>query len=187
MLLAWHSRTPYQHEYVALRSFCYTRHIFRPLCPQEIARQTEYINRWLALDEATKSKVKQDALMALASPTGKIGTVAAQVVSAIASVELPNGQWMDVIGLLLGFVSDPSNISLRVATLQAIGFICESLQDVRLIFSLSCAPDLRCDTETGDSIDAFERDLDCCYSWCAQGRAISGSPVRCHPRVAELA
>ena len=75
--------------------------------------------------------MKQDALMALASPTGKVGTVAAQVVSAIASVELPNGQWMDVIGLLLGFVSDPSNISLRVATLQAIGVICESLQDVR--------------------------------------------------------
>ena len=65
--------------------------------------------------------------MALASPTGKVGTVAAQVVSAIASVELPNGQWMDVIGLLLGFVSDPSNISLRVATLQAIGFICETI------------------------------------------------------------
>ncbi|KAI0717699.1 ARM repeat-containing protein [Cerioporus squamosus] len=106
------------------------------LSAREIARQTDYANRWLALDEATRNKVKQDALMALASPAGKVGTVAAQVVSAIASVELPNGQWMDVIGLLLGFVSDPSNISLRVATLQAIGFICESLQDKPDILSM---------------------------------------------------
>lgn len=70
--------------------------------------------------------------MALASPAGKVGTVAAQVVSAIAAVELPQGHWMDVIGILLGFVSDQSNTSLRVATLQTIGFTCEALQNVRL-------------------------------------------------------
>ena len=69
--------------------------------------------------------------MALASSAGKVGTVAAQVVSAIASVELPMGQWLDVVTILLGFVSDPANIQLRVATLQTIGFICESLQSVR--------------------------------------------------------
>lgn len=75
--------------------------------------------------------------MALASSSTKIGTVAAQFVSAIASVELPNGQWMDVVGLLLGFVSDPANVNLRVATLQAIGFICESLQSVRVLPTIS--------------------------------------------------
>ncbi|KAI0744690.1 ARM repeat-containing protein [Earliella scabrosa] len=106
------------------------------LAAREIARQTDYANRWLALDDATKNKVKQDALMALASPTGKIGTVAAQVVSAIAAVELPHGQWMDVVGILLGFVSDAANVNLRVATLQAIGFICEALQSKPEILSM---------------------------------------------------
>ncbi|KAI0351594.1 ARM repeat-containing protein [Trametes cingulata] len=106
------------------------------LSAREIARQTEYANRWLALDEGTKNKVKQDALMALASPAGKVGTVAAQVVSAIAAVELPQGQWMDVISILLGFVSDQSNTSLRVATLQAIGFTCEALQNKPEILSM---------------------------------------------------
>ena len=124
------SRTPYQHEYVTSPPPPCTRHIPSPL-PQELARQTDYANRWLALDDGTKNKVKQDALMALASPAAKVGTVAAQVVSAIASVELPMGQWMDVVGILLGFVSDQSNGNLRIATLQAIGFICESLQTVR--------------------------------------------------------
>ncbi|KAH9893956.1 ARM repeat-containing protein [Cubamyces lactineus] len=106
------------------------------LSAREIARQTDYANRWLALDEGTRNKVKQDALMALASPAPKVGTVAAQVVSAIAAVELPQGQWMDVISILLGFVSEQSNTSLRVATLQAIGFTCEALQNKPEILSM---------------------------------------------------
>ncbi|OSD03642.1 ARM repeat-containing protein [Trametes coccinea BRFM310] len=106
------------------------------LSAREIARQTDYANRWLALDDGTRNKVKQDALMALASTAGKVGTVAAQVVSAIAAVELPQGQWMDVITILLGFVSEQSSSNLRVATLQAIGFICEALQNKPEILSM---------------------------------------------------
>ncbi|CDO70451.1 hypothetical protein BN946_scf184999.g92 [Trametes cinnabarina] len=106
------------------------------LSAREIARQTDYANRWLALDEGTRNKVKQDALMALASTAGKVGTVAAQVVSAIAAVELPHGQWMNVITTLLGFVSEQSSTNLRVATLQAIGFICEALQNKPEILSM---------------------------------------------------
>lgn len=74
--------------------------------------------------------------MALASSNAKVGTVAAQVVSAIASVELSNGQWMDVVGILLGFANG-DNVNLRMATLQTIGFICESLQSVRFRSHLS--------------------------------------------------
>ena len=64
--------------------------------------------------------------MTLHSSIKAIGTVAAQVVQAIAIVELPHNQWPELIGLLLGFVNQ-DNINLRVATLQAIGFICESI------------------------------------------------------------
>lgn len=71
--------------------------------------------------------MKHDALSALASPTAKVGTVAAQAVSAIAAVEFPNEQWLEVVEILLGFVNNQANPSLRVATLQAIGFICESV------------------------------------------------------------
>lgn len=65
--------------------------------------------------------------MALGSPVSRVGTVAAQVVSAIAAVELPQGHWSEVIEILLGFVNNQANTNLRVATLQAIGFICESI------------------------------------------------------------
>ena len=104
--------------------------------------------------------------MALASPAAKVGTVAAQVVSAIASVELPMGQWMDVVGILLGFVSDQSNGNLRIATLQAIGFICESIQSVRTMPDISKGQPSYTAAETGNSINAFKRDFDLCNSRC---------------------
>lgn len=65
--------------------------------------------------------------MTLGSNSAKAGTFAAQVVAAIAAVELPNGQWNDLIEVLLGFVNNQPSTNLKIATLQAIGFICESI------------------------------------------------------------
>jgi importin subunit beta-1 len=86
------------------------------------------------LDAETRGKIKQDALMTLGSTSTKAGTFAAQVVAAIASVELPQAQWQDLIELLLGFVNNQQgNNNLKVSTLQAIGFICESIVRLFLI------------------------------------------------------
>ncbi|EPS97330.1 hypothetical protein FOMPIDRAFT_1025098 [Fomitopsis schrenkii] len=98
------------------------------LSARDSARQLDYSNRWLALEDTTRNKVKQDGMMALGSPNTKIGTVAAQVVAAIAAVELPHGQWSELIEILLGFVNNQSNTNMRIATLQAIGFICETIK-----------------------------------------------------------
>ena len=90
-------------------------------------------NRWLALPNDTKTKIKQDALLTLGSPQSKAGTFASQVVAAIAAVELPQGQWPNLIEILLGFVNSQGNTNLRIATLQTIGFICEAI--VRIFLS----------------------------------------------------
>ncbi|KAF8841836.1 ARM repeat-containing protein [Paxillus ammoniavirescens] len=98
------------------------------LSARETARQSEYANRWLALDSATKDKIKQESLVTLASPLTKAGAFAAQVVAAIAAVELPHDQWPDLIELLLGFVNNSTDPNLKIATLQTIGYICESIK-----------------------------------------------------------
>ena len=67
------------------------------------------------------------ALKALASPTAKVGQPAAQFVAAIAAIEFPVAQWLDLIEILLGFMNDQANTPQRVSTLQAIGYICESI------------------------------------------------------------
>lgn len=98
------------------------------LTARETSRQTEYSNRWLSLDPDTKAKIKQDALMTLASPNLKAGQFASQVVAAIAAVELPQDQWKDLIEILLGFVNNQPNTNLKIATLQTIGYICETIK-----------------------------------------------------------
>ncbi|TFK36480.1 armadillo-type protein [Crucibulum laeve] len=98
------------------------------LSARESTRQTELTNRWLNLNAEVKQKVKQDALLTLASPQAKAGNFASQVVAAIAAVELPQGHWGDLIEILLGFVNNQPNPNLKVATLQTIGYICEAIK-----------------------------------------------------------
>ncbi|KAJ7222479.1 armadillo-type protein [Mycena pura] len=98
------------------------------LSARDAARVTEYANRWMNLANDAKTKIKNDALLTLASPAPKAGAFASQVVAAIAAVELPLGHWGDLIEILLGFVNSQTNSNLRIATLQAIGFICESIK-----------------------------------------------------------
>ncbi|KAG8860622.1 karyopherin beta [Serendipita sp. 411] len=89
-------------------------------------RQNEVTARWLNVPGEYRAKVKTDSLRALSSSTSRAGAVAAQVVAAIAAIELPNNQWDDLITDLLGAVNG-GDLNTRVATLQCIGFICESI------------------------------------------------------------
>ena len=72
-----------------------------------------------------KAKIKQEALITLGSASQKAGNFASQVVAAIAAVELPQGQWQDLIEVLLRLVNTSDNVNLKIATLQTIGYICE--------------------------------------------------------------
>lgn len=98
------------------------------LTAREVARQQESAERWLGLPVEIKTKIKSDALTTLSSPEQKAGIFSSQVVSAIAGVELPNGQWAELIEILLGLVNNQDNTNLRVATLQTIGYICETIK-----------------------------------------------------------
>ncbi|KAK9764087.1 karyopherin Kap95 [Basidiobolus ranarum] len=97
------------------------------LTAKEEHRKEEMVQRWLAIDANTKAQVKQAVLATLASPDLKAGTVAAQAVSAIAAIEIPRGEWLDLIQVLLGNVTSTDNANLKQSTLQSLGFICESI------------------------------------------------------------
>lgn len=95
------------------------------LTGRESVNTPELTARWReTVDPSTKQAIKTTCLQTLASADRKAGSVAAQAVSAIASIELPSGEWPDLIGNLLSFVGQ-ENVNLRIATLQAVGFICE--------------------------------------------------------------
>ncbi|CAG8653020.1 14032_t:CDS:10 [Gigaspora rosea] len=84
-------------------------------CNSEASRRYEITQRWLNMVLAT-----------LGSSDQRAAATAAQVVLAIATIELPTGQWTDLMKTLLG-TSTTDNSQLKIVTLTAIGFVCESI------------------------------------------------------------
>lgn len=53
---------------------------------------------------------------------------AALVVAKVAAIELPRGEWRELIATLLANMSTtPPNSGLQQATLQALGYVCEEM------------------------------------------------------------
>jgi len=57
----------------------------------------------------------------------RAGLVAAQVVAAIAAIELPIGEWEDVIRQMLQTLQTSDNNNLKQCTFKAIGYVCEAI------------------------------------------------------------
>ncbi|GAA6005310.1 karyopherin beta [Rhodotorula paludigena] len=98
------------------------------LSAREAARQEDYANRWKSLDPATRDQLKHDALATLAATERGARNAAGQVIAAIAAIELPAGLWPSLIGQLLALAARNDDPNLRQATLQTIGYICESIK-----------------------------------------------------------
>ncbi|KAK0723868.1 armadillo-type protein [Apiosordaria backusii] len=99
---------------------------------REFARQASLQAKWLnQTDQETKTRVKQLALETLSSTNAQAGQATAQVVAAIAAIELPRDQWPDLMASLVRNVSEGTPHQ-KQASLTTIGFICESQdQDLR--------------------------------------------------------
>jgi importin subunit beta-1 len=80
----------------------------------------------MTLSDDVKNYVKQCVVQTLGTETRP--SSAAQCISAIASVEIPQGQWVDVIDVLKANVTNPeSPESLKEASLETLGYICQAL------------------------------------------------------------
>ncbi|KAG2226727.1 hypothetical protein INT45_001074, partial [Circinella minor] len=102
------------------------------LSAKEYARKEEQTGRWLAVDADTRNQVKQGALLTLATPRKPVANIAGQVIAAIAEIELPLQEWPDLIRIVLENVTNTDNAALKMATLQAIGYVCEATDPVCL-------------------------------------------------------
>ncbi|KDE02353.1 hypothetical protein MVLG_07086 [Microbotryum lychnidis-dioicae p1A1 Lamole] len=98
------------------------------LSARDTSRSDEYAQRWKSLDPATRTQLKHAVLSTLAAADRGARNVAGQVVAAIAAIEVPAAMWPTLIAQLLELVANGDNPGLRQATLQAIGYICESMK-----------------------------------------------------------
>ncbi|KAL3481982.1 armadillo-type protein [Aspergillus californicus] len=99
-------------------------------------RLVEVQTKWLQqITPEIKAQVKELALKTLGSKDGRAGQSAAQFIVSIAAIELPRGEWTDLMQILVNNVGTGSD-QLKQASLVTIGFICES-QDMELRESLA--------------------------------------------------
>ncbi|KAK4145371.1 armadillo-type protein [Dichotomopilus funicola] len=102
---------------------------------REFARQAELQAKWLnQTDQDSKTRIKQLALETLSSTNAQAGQATAQVIAAVAAIELPRNQWPDLMHVLVRNVSEGTQHQ-KQSSLTTIGFICES-QDTELRASL---------------------------------------------------
>lgn len=94
-------------------------------------------NDWMALPPELRTQVKNHSTMALASGQMQVRLAAAQVISKIATIELPkvdgnnHSQWEDLMPTLLSAVvspeATPQGMAKKEAALNTIGYICEEI------------------------------------------------------------
>ncbi|GAM23184.1 hypothetical protein SAMD00019534_063590 [Acytostelium subglobosum LB1] len=97
------------------------------ICSNNPTTNDLYAKQWLALPENAKNEIKNNLLNTLPSPNFEARHTAAQVVSKIALVELPQGQWGTLIPMLLENIQQ-TNEQLKQTTLQTIGYICVEIK-----------------------------------------------------------
>ncbi|EEB16196.1 importin beta, putative [Pediculus humanus corporis] len=89
--------------------------------------KTQYQQRWLSFPEDTRAYIKNNILASLGTENTR-PSCAAQCVAYVAVVELPNGQWNNLIETLVSnIVATTSTEMLKEATLEAIGYICQEI------------------------------------------------------------
>lgn len=82
--------------------------------------------KWVALDPATKSKIKESALQVLLSNDERMTSSVPQLVSTIATIELPRNEWPSLIPTIIENTKTDKPTQVKRSCLLTIGYICES-------------------------------------------------------------
>jgi importin subunit beta-1 len=104
---------------------------------RDAARLQEVQVRWAQqVPQPTKTQVKTLSTQTLNAKDVRAGHSAAQVITAIASIELPRNEWPELMPTLVQNVGSGSD-ALKQSSLATLGFICEEKDaDMRTALSL---------------------------------------------------
>lgn len=79
---------------------------------------------WNLLPSDVKQKVKNNALSVLVNTDFLIVKAGANVISSIVFVEIPNGEWLEIIDILAENTKN-DNFTIKNASITTIGYICQ--------------------------------------------------------------
>lgn len=81
--------------------------------------------RWLLLPTSQRQSVKEFSLQALLTENDRVANSAAQLVAAIADIELPRNEWPELIPIIIENTKAEKPVNVKRASLLTIGYICE--------------------------------------------------------------
>ncbi|KAK3000115.1 hypothetical protein RJ639_023796, partial [Escallonia herrerae] len=101
---------------------------------KDATRKEHLVQQWVAIDITVKSQIKGLLLKTLGSSVHEARHTAAQVIAKIASIEIPRKEWPDLIGSLLVYMTQQDRpASLKQATLETLGYVCEEISHQDLV------------------------------------------------------
>lgn len=93
--------------------------------------------RWLSFPADVRTYIKNNVLRSLGTETHRPSS-ASQCVAYIACAELPHQQWPELIGILTQNVTSPTSTEMmKEATLEAIGYLCQDIQEPEVLSAQS--------------------------------------------------
>lgn len=96
------------------------------LTSKDQVKKQQQAERWIQVDQPTKTHFKQIALNTLLSNDERVANQAASLVAAIADIELPRSEWPDLIDIIVENTKPEKPVHVKRASLLTIGYICES-------------------------------------------------------------
>jgi len=100
------------------------------ICKNLIANRSgdaRYAELWISVEPFFKTSMKDAILLQLASPSSLVRTQIASLVSIIAAIEIPRGEWLNLVPMLCTN-STHQDQQVKLASLQTLGFICEEIE-----------------------------------------------------------
>ena len=97
------------------------------LISKDSVKNQHFSQRWLqTIDIPTRNQIKTNAITALFSPENRVANAAAQLVSAIADIELPGGEWPELMKIMVDNTAPNHPENVKRSFLLTLGYICES-------------------------------------------------------------
>lgn len=96
------------------------------LTSKDPRKRASQLTRWASLDAGVRASIKQIAVKILLGDGKDMVTSISQLVSAIATIELPRNEWPDLIPTIIENTKSDKPVNVKRACLLTIGYICES-------------------------------------------------------------
>lgn len=92
-------------------------------------QQQQFLSqRWSSLQPDLRARIKTVVFQVLHSPEKRITDIAALVISRIASIDIPQRQWDQLVPALLNNIGNPqASVRLKESSLTTLGYVCEEV------------------------------------------------------------